>query len=55
MTTRRDADARPAPNLVDRQCTAAGPDQLWVADITYLPIAAGFPDLVVVLDARITG
>ena len=30
-TTRRDKDARPAPNLVDRDFTASGPNQLWVA------------------------
>ena len=36
-TTRRDKDARPAPDLVDRNFTASGPDQLWVADITYVP------------------
>jgi putative transposase len=33
-TTVRDETARPAPDLVERQFTAAGPDQLWVADIT---------------------
>ena len=41
-TTRRDHDARPAPDLVDRSFTASGPNQLWVADITYVPTAAGF-------------
>ena len=51
VTTRRDADARPAPDLVDRQFTAAGPDQPWVAGITYVPTAAGFLYLAVVLDA----
>jgi putative transposase len=50
-TTRRDPDARPAPDLVERDFTAAGPDQLWVADITYIPTAAGFLYLAVVLDA----
>ena len=49
-TTRRDATARPAPDLVDRQFTAAGPDRLWVADITYVPTGAGFLYLAVVLD-----
>ena len=33
-TTVRDKDARPAPDLVDRNFTASGPNQLWVADIT---------------------
>lgn len=57
-TTRRDPDARPAPDLVDRDFTAPGPDQLWVADITYIPTWAGFLYLAVVLDAwsrRIVG
>jgi putative transposase len=51
FTTVRDADARPAPDLVSRDFTAPGPDRLWVADITYLPTWAGFLYLAVVLDA----
>jgi putative transposase len=51
VTTRRDKDARPAPDLVDRKFTAEGPNQLWVADITFVPTAAGFLYLAVVLDA----
>ena len=51
VTTRHDQEARPAPDLVDRKFTAPGPDQLWVADITYVPTAAGFLYLAVVLDA----
>jgi len=50
-TTVRDAAARPAPDLVARHFTAAGPDQLWVADITYVPTWAGFLYLAVVVDA----
>ena len=50
-TTRRGKDARPAPDLVDRDFGATGPDQLWVADITYIPTWAGFLYLAVVLDA----
>jgi putative transposase len=50
-TTRRDKDARPAPDLVDRDFTAVGPDKLWVADITFVPTANGFLYLAVVLDA----
>jgi putative transposase len=46
----RNKDARPAPDLVDRDFTASGPDQLWVADITYVPTWAGFLYLAVVLD-----
>lgn len=57
-TTRRDADARPAPDLVDRNFVATGPNQLWVADITYIPTWEGFLYLAVVLDVwsrRIVG
>jgi putative transposase len=57
-TTVRDLDGRPAPDLVDRDFTVAGPDRLWVADITYIPTHAGFLYLAVVLDAwsrRIVG
>ena len=41
-TTRRDLDGRPAPDLVDRNFTSPGPDQIWVADITYVPTELGF-------------
>jgi len=51
ITTRRDTEQPPAPDLVARNFTAAGPDQLWVADITYIPTWAGFLYLAVVLDA----
>ena len=50
-TTRRDAEARPAPDLVERDFTAEKPDRLWVADITYIPTSTGFLYLAVVLDA----
>ena len=49
-TTRRDPQARPAPDLVERRFVAEAPDRLWVADITYVPTAAGFLYLAVVLD-----
>lgn len=58
FTTRRNPDARPAPDLVERNFVATGPDQLWVADITYIPTWAGFLYLAVVLDVwsrRIVG
>ena len=51
VTTRRDKEARPAPDLVDRDFTAFRPNQLWVADITFVPTASGFLYLAVVLDA----
>lgn len=57
-TTRRDRAARPAPDLVERNFAASGPNQLWVADITYVPTWAGFLYLAVVLDVfsrRIVG
>jgi len=50
-TTRRDRDARPAPDLVDRDFAAKAANQLWVADITFVPTASGFLFLAVVLDA----
>ena len=50
-TTIRQAGARPAPDLVDRDFAVARPDQLWVADITYISTWAGFLYLAVVVDA----
>jgi putative transposase len=49
-TTVRDDTAPPAPDLVGRRFQAAGPNQLWVADITYIATGAGFLFLAVVLD-----
>jgi transposase InsO family protein len=34
-TTRRNPEAQPADDLVDRKSTRTAPNQLWVADITY--------------------
>jgi putative transposase len=50
-TTVRDKDARPAPDLVDRDFSVSAPNELWIADITYVPTWAGFLYLAVVLDA----
>ena len=50
-TTVRDRTAVVAPDLVKRDCRAHGPNQLWVADITYVPTWAGFLYVAVVLDA----
>jgi len=50
VTTRRSRSARPAPDLVDRQFAADKPNELWVADITYVPTWVGFLYLAVVLD-----
>lgn len=50
-TTRQNPDAVAAPDLVQRDFTASGPDQLWVADITYVPTGEGWLYLATVLDA----
>ncbi len=50
VTTERDKRQRPAPDLVNRQFVATGLNQLWVADMTYIPTWAGFLYLAVVLD-----
>jgi putative transposase len=58
VTTHRDKDKQPAPDLVKRELKADGPNQLWVADMTYVPTWAGFIYLAVVLDVwsrRIVG
>ena len=49
-TTRQNPEQLAAPDLVRRQFTAPGPDQLWVADITYIPTGAGFLYLAAVID-----
>ena len=51
VTTERDRRQRHAPDLVNRQFRALGVDQLWVADMTYIPTWAGFLYLPVVIDA----
>jgi len=50
-TTVRDDTGCPAPDLVDRDFTASRPDELWVADITYVPTQEGYLYLAVVIDA----
>ena len=57
-TTIGDPPADRALDQVDREFTAAGPDRLWVAAITYVPTWAGFLYLALVLDVwsrRIVG
>jgi putative transposase len=39
-----------APDLVERTFEADGPNQLWIADITYVPTLVGFVFLAVVID-----
>ena len=56
--TRRDPQAMPAPDLVERDFTPTEPDRLWVADITQQRTGEGWWYLAVVLDAfsrRIVG
>lgn len=58
VTTRRDEKQGKAPDLVKRAFVADGPNQLWVADMTYVPTLAGFIYLAIVLDVwsrRIVG
>jgi putative transposase len=57
-TTQREAGAVPAPDRVERQFVANAPNQLWTADITYVPTWTGFLYLAVGLDVysrRIVG
>ena len=50
ITTERNKRARPAPDLVNRQFVATDINQLWVADMTYIPTWQGFVYLAVVTD-----
>src|SRR2546428_793253 len=49
-TTRRDATAASAPDLLERDFGAPEPDRKWVADITYVPTWSGFLFLAVAID-----
>jgi len=49
-TTKRDKTQRAARDLVERKFEATRPNELWVADITFVPTATGFLFLAVVLD-----
>jgi putative transposase len=50
VTTVRNPKDRPAPDLVKRQFVATDINQLWVADMTYIPTWQGFLYLAVVTD-----
>ena len=50
-TTQRQVEAQPAPDLVQRNFTVSHPNELWVADITYIATWTGFLYLAVVVDA----
>lgn len=41
VTTQRDSAHKLAPDLVNRQFVATGINELWVADMTYVPTWAG--------------
>jgi putative transposase len=48
--TRSDPRAEAAPDRVDRHFVAAAPNQLWVADVTYVPTVQGWLYLACVTD-----
>jgi transposase InsO family protein len=50
-TTIPDPTTTPTPDLVRRQFRPAAPDQLWVADVTYVRTWEGWLYLAVILDA----
>jgi putative transposase len=49
-TTIADPSAARAPDLVDRNFTASRPNQLWVADFTYVPTWSGMVYVAFVID-----
>lgn len=49
-TTVADPSKQAAPNMLNQDFSAEAPNQKWVADITYLPTAAGWVYLAVVID-----
>lgn len=58
VTTRPDANATRAPDLVDRKFEASRPNQLWVVDFTYVPTWSGMVFTAFVIDVfsrRIVG
>jgi putative transposase len=58
LTTRPDRHSERAPDLVDRDFTAAAPNRLWVVDLTYVPTWSGMVFTALVSDVysrRIVG
>jgi putative transposase len=49
-TTRAHPERRPAPNLLKQQFRATAPNQIWLADITYIATDEGWLYLAVILD-----
>ena len=39
-----------APNLLDRQFTAVAPNQVWLADLTYIPTSQGWLYMAAIMD-----
>lgn len=50
VTTQRDVNAVPAPNLLNQEFSASAPNQKWVSDITYIETAEGWLYLASILD-----
>ena len=50
-TTKRDDAAPRSPDLVERNFTATGPNQLWVTDLTFVPTWAGVAYVCFITDA----
>jgi putative transposase len=50
MTTDSNHNLPVAPNVLDQNFTAEGPDQIWLTDITYVPTAEGWLYLAAVMD-----
>ena len=48
VTTTRDEGRDAAPDLLERDFRASGPNELYVSDITYIPTWAGFIYLAIV-------
>jgi transposase InsO family protein len=50
LTTQREPGAKAAPNLLAQQFIASRPDEVWLADITYIETLEGWLYLAVVMD-----
>ena len=50
-TTRPEASAARHPDLVGRDFTATGPNELWVTDLTFVPTFAGIAYVCFIVDA----
>jgi transposase InsO family protein len=50
VTTQRQADAVPAPNLLNQAFSALAPNHKWVSDFTYIATVEGWLYLAIVLD-----